>query len=142
VHHLLEQRKIHERLAAEEGDVNGAAARGLIEQEIDGLLSSLDIHEFWLAFRRGDFVGSEFVTVLAGQVALVGEVHPQTLQRKAGGRRIERLDGRRPRVAGPGAPARVRGPAPHGDDRAGLRHFFNYFPSIVVSEVALDERGY
>src|SRR5579863_3382442 len=34
-HHVLEQREVHERFAAEECDVNGLAARGLLQKEID-----------------------------------------------------------------------------------------------------------
>ena len=83
-HHLLQQREIHERLAAEKRDVNRPAARGLRQQKIHRSLGRLEVHELRLAFRRRDFVLAEFVAILAGQIALVGEIHHQRLQREIG----------------------------------------------------------
>ena len=90
-HHLLEQRKVHQRLAAEEGHVNRTAAGRLLQQKIHGGLRGLEIHEFRLALGRCYFIGAELVTVLTRQVALVGEIQHQGLQREISGRGLDRF---------------------------------------------------
>ncbi len=113
VHHLLEQREIHQRLAAEEGDVNGTAARRLLQQKIHRGLGGGEVHELRLALGSSHFVRAEFVAVLARQVALVGEIQHQRLQRKIRGRGLHRL--------GNGA---------SGDDYVRMRHFGHQLPRV------------
>ena len=78
----LQQRKVHQRLAAEEGDVNRTASGRLLQQKIHRSLGRLEIHELRLAFGRGHLVFAEFVAIRAGQIALVGEIQHQGLQRE------------------------------------------------------------
>ena len=87
-HHFLQQRKIHQRFAAEERDVDRAPVARFGEQKIDRSLGRFEVHELRLAFGRGDLVGAEFVAVLAGEIALVGEVHHQRLNGKNVGKRL------------------------------------------------------
>ena len=62
-HHLLQQREIHQRFAAEECDVDRLATGRLRQQKIHRRLGRLDVHELRLAFGRRDFVFAELVAV-------------------------------------------------------------------------------
>ena len=88
IHHLLQQREVHQRFAAEEGDVDALSALRLGEQVVDRSSGRLPVHELRLAFRRGDLVFAELVAILAGEIALVGHVHHQRLQGKFLGQRL------------------------------------------------------
>jgi len=123
-HHLLEQREVHEGLAAEESDVDGAAAGGLFEQKIHRGAGRVEIHEFRLALGGGDFIFAEFVAVLAGKVALVGEVEDQGLQGEDGGRVLRR-----------------RGDGWAGDDGAGVKHFLDQLFGVFGGQAAGGEIG-
>ena len=85
LHHLLEQRKIHQRLAAKEGDVDRMASHGILKQVIHRLLGHIPAHELGLAVRRGDLVFAELVAVATAQIALIGEVQHHRLQWKVRG---------------------------------------------------------
>src|SRR5882762_5515869 len=80
VDHFAKHWEIHQGLAAEKSDVHGPATFGLGEQIVYRRLRGLPIHEFFFAFGRGDFVFAEFIAILAGKIALIGEVHHQGLQ--------------------------------------------------------------
>ena len=82
---VAKQREIHQRFAAEEGDVDRFAAFGLREEIVDGSLRGLHVHELLFAFGRGDLVFAELVAVLAGEIALVGDVHHQVCSGKFSG---------------------------------------------------------
>ena len=79
----LEHLEVHQRLAAEEGDVRGLADAGFLQREIDRRLRRLLAHELRLAAVLGvdDLVLAVLVAVLARQVALVGDVDHQRLDR-------------------------------------------------------------
>ncbi len=62
--------------------MHGAAAFGLGEQIVHRALRGLPIHEFLFAFWSSDFVFAELIAILAGKIALIGEVHHQGLQRE------------------------------------------------------------
>src|ERR1700730_3344257 len=95
VDNAAEQWKIHEGLAAKKSYVNGAAPFGLREQIIYRGLGRLPVHEFLLAFGRGDLVLAKLVTILTGQIALIRYIEYQRLQRKMLGQRWWRInDGR------------------------------------------------
>ena len=53
-----------------------------VEQKIHRSLGRLEVHELRLAFGRRHLVLAELVAVLAGQIALVGEIHHQRLERE------------------------------------------------------------
>ena len=100
---LLQHREVHQRLAAEERDHRGPAA--LAQGEVDGLARRLLAHELRLLAVLGvdDLVLAVLVAVLAAQVALVGDVHHQRLQRNDRERQDLRRD--RPELS----PRRWRG---------------------------------
>ena len=79
----LEHLEVHQGLAAEERDVRGLADAGFLERQIDGRLRRLLAHELGLAAVLGidDLVLAVLVAVLAGEVALVGDVDDQRLDR-------------------------------------------------------------
>ena len=94
LHHPLEQRKIHQRLAAEERNVHAAPLAGFGKQHVDCGAGGVEIHELRLALGRRDFVRAVLVAVPAGEVALIRQVQHQRLQRE-NRRRILRRLGRR-----------------------------------------------
>ncbi len=82
LHYFLQQRKVHECLATEERDVNRTPVARLGAKKIYRGLGGLDIHELRLSLGRSHFVRAELVAVLAREVALVGEIHHQSLYGK------------------------------------------------------------
>ena len=99
--HLLQQREIHQRFAAEERDVNGPPVGRLFQQEIHRRLGRFHVHELRLAFGCGQLVGAKLVAVLARQIALVGEIHHQRLDGEnfgKAGRFLDRIIARQDHV--------------------------------------------
>ena len=90
-HDAFQQRKIHQRLAAEERDVHGAPLAGLLKQKVDRGARRLEVHELRLALGRRDLVLAELVAILAGEIALIGQIQHQRLQREVGRRILRRL---------------------------------------------------
>jgi hypothetical protein len=68
------------------------AAHGLREQIVDRGGRRFEVHELRLAFGCGDFILAEFVAILAGEIALIGEIHHHGLQGKIVGQRLGRID--------------------------------------------------
>ena len=86
----LEDREIHQRLAAEERDVRVRVVARFAQRELDALARGLLAHELRLLAVLGidDLVLAVLVAIGAGQVALVGDVDHQRLQRD----RLQRND--------------------------------------------------
>ena len=53
-----------------------------VDTSSQDVLGGLHVHEFLFALGRGDFVFAELVAVLAGEIALVGDVHHHGLERE------------------------------------------------------------
>src|SRR6516225_5075080 len=67
------------------------ASSRLLQQEIHGSPGCFQVHEFRLAFGRRDFVLTVLVAILAGEIAMIGEIQHQCLQGKNFRRILERL---------------------------------------------------
>ena len=81
-HGLREQRKIHQRLAAEESHMNGRALGRLLDEHVDRRLRHVHPHILGLSVRFADLVGAVLIAIAACQIALVGEVQHNALQRE------------------------------------------------------------
>jgi hypothetical protein len=90
VQRRLENRKVHQCFTAEERDVRGRVVARLAQREIDAGPGGLLAHELRLPPVLGvdNLVFAVLVTVGAAQIALIGDVDDQRLQRD----RFERND--------------------------------------------------